>query len=105
MSSEVEGIVSSVLSKHLNEYLLENPREAMNILNKVSEAALAREAARKAREMTRRKRCIGGSWLTWKACRLSEKDPSQSEIYLVEGDSAEGLLNKEEIDKIKQFFP
>ena len=54
VSSEVEGIVI-LFYKHLNEYLLENPREAMNILNKVSEAALAREAARKAREMTRRK--------------------------------------------------
>ena len=55
VSSEVEGIVSTILSKYLNEFLLENPKESMAILTKVSEAALAREAARKAREMTRRK--------------------------------------------------
>ena len=55
VSSEVEGVVSTILSKYLNEFLLENPKEAMQILTKVSEAALQERAARKAREMTRRK--------------------------------------------------
>ena len=73
VSSEVEGVVSSILSKGLNEFLIENPKEAMALLAKVSEAALAREAARKAREMTRRKGVLELAGLPGKAIRLSRK--------------------------------